>query len=503
MAQSLPEPATPLHKLEFVLLFLLTVLLFIYVTAHLDSRAAQNDAQENLQVGLTLSQTSVYGPTPTSIGYHQREPFIPGLIALMDLGHRVLSFDRANRDCASPEHVTESTCRTSYQSYKILNAFFFALLPIVCFLLTLRLTKHRVLAYGVALWIGLDKTLIEQTHTFVSEVPAAFLVVAATLVSIRFADRATIRKGIGLGVLLAALTLTKVVFAYAWLFILLALVVNAKLQDTFDRRFLVGVTALAAAYAVLVGGYMTRNALQANDFALVENRSYPVHGIRASYNSMSDAEFRAGFTYYLPGSKKDPDLMGRFDIRADNGFRQMGIRAYQDRSEKLSDEGRSPAEVSSELSANAQRDMLESPIQHLKISLLMAYRGLFVMQGFGHESRSRNSTIAQGLGFDNFPRLGVHFPSFVQAVLGIGSFLALLGVALLAWLRRETVLFLAVLLALYSHSVYALVSHFIPRYSVPVLPLRIVALVACLYFVIRGLQKLVHESRLRQSRSNA
>jgi hypothetical protein len=37
--------------------------------------------------------------------------------------------------------------------------------------------------------------------------------------------------------------------------------------------------------------------------------------------------------------------------------------------------------------------------------------------------------------------------------------------------------------ALYSHSVYAAISHFIPRYAIPEIPLRAAALCAMLYFV--------------------
>ena len=86
-------------------------------------------------------------------------------------------------------------------------------------------------------------------------------------------------------------------------------------------------------------------------------------------------------------------------------------------------------------------------------------------------------------GLDSWPRVGWRFDPLSTTLVGLVGFLALLVVPLWFWFgRRRIEVVFVVLPALYLHAVYAVASHFIPRYAQPEVPLRIwaTALLVCL-----------------------
>ena len=85
--------------------------------------------------------------------------------------------------------------------------------------------------------------------------------------------------------------------------------------------------------------------------------------------------------------------------------------------------------------------------------------------------------------FPGWPRFGYGFSIWERTVYDIAATLGLLVVPLGFFVFRDPGWLAATLPALYSHGVYAVASHFIPRYSVPEAPLRIVGLALSVYLV--------------------
>ena len=124
---------------------------------------------------------------------------------------------------------------------------------------------------------------------------------------------------------------------------------------------------------------MVRNFVLLGDFSVVDSgRSALVLARRAVYNTMRDDEFAAGFWYYTP-YKLDLGIpkrsYERFGTRNVDGFRQTGFRA----SARL--DYRRRMQESEMLRAR----MFAEPWRHLKISTLMAWRGLFVHARLGRK----------------------------------------------------------------------------------------------------------------------
>ena len=92
--------------------------------------------------------------------------------------------------------------------------------------------------------------------------------------------------------------------------------------------------------------------------------------------------------------------------------------------------------------------------------------------------------LASIAGWNDWARWGWAYGPIGTSFFNLVSFLALIAVPLWFWRGRGR--FEAMLIfvpAIYSHGVYALASHFLPRYAEPQIPLRVVATMVLLYLV--------------------
>ena len=181
-----------------------------------------------------------------------------------------------------------------------------------------------------------------------------------------------------LGLALAALVLTKVIFTYLWIPIALALAATDLLRRRIN--WTTGGTnrndGSCSRYSK-VGAWMTRNYLVAENFSIVESRTYRVLTLRTHYNTMRNDEWAAGFAYYLPPTGESPWLESfpresfeRFEQRRTTGFRANALRSI----------GR---QENNEMATQSIDSLLADPLRHLKVGLLLAWRGTFVEGGVG------------------------------------------------------------------------------------------------------------------------
>ena len=101
--------------------------------------------------------------------------------------------------------------------------------------------------------------------------------------------------------------------------------------------------------------------------------------------------------------------------------------------------------------------------------------------------------LAEVWGLDSWPRWGWRFDPLSKTLVNLVGFLALLVVPLWFWFgrrsRRIEIVFV-MLPALYLHAVYAVASHFIPRYAQPEIPLRILAVLLLVCLIASSLRRL-------------
>ena len=311
-----------------------------------------------------------------------------------------------------------------------------------------------------------------------------------------------------LGLALAALVLTKAVFVYLWIPIALMLAAADWLRQRVDWTTAGLVGVLCAAHLIPVGGWMARNYLMSGDFSIVEARSASVLGLRVSFNTMRHDEWARGFAYYLPLTRETLQSAGipevsfeRFDMDGENGFRQTSRRRNARRRAELwtddnpaivgLDELGQRRWVNDAMRNEAMARLVVDPVQHLKVSLLLTWRGVFTEEGLGFLRLSDpfNPRLAEVIGWNDWARWHWAYSPIVATIVNLIGVLALIVVPLWFWLGRGR--FEAMLIfvpAIYAHGVYTLASHFLPRYAEPQIPLRVTATMLLLYLAWTSLR---------------
>ena len=472
--------ATTLGRYDAVLLVSLCLALLVYDTGNISLQSRGPDGWQNLKLGLTLAREGQYREYPTQVGYHKREPFMPAVIAIVDLTRRALGHAPLPSQCL---HFPYPECWPKHAPYKVVQVVFLLLAAVGSFLLVLWFTGVKLLAYTSFFLVAKSSGLLYGHDDFYTEIAAAALMVTTSVLSLLALNKRRWRYSALLGLSLTALVLTKVVFAWLWVFIALAFVVSDLLERRFRRSTALLVSVFLAVHFATVGAYMARNFVTSGDFSLVERRSGQVWSLRVAYNEMRDDEFAAGFWYYLP-MISESELVNRGIPRAaferflsenEAGFRTTGDRKYLSRLRH--DEWESGRrEIEREIENDAKAQFLANPWQHLKVSLLLAWRGVFAEYGLGHIHAVRAQRLADRWGFAAWPRWSQGFSGGTSTIVNLTGSLALIAAPLGFWFfRGRFEAMLVTLPALYSHGVYAVASHFLPRFAQPEIPLRVVA----------------------------
>ena len=474
------SPATsPLPRRDIALLAGLCAAIFVYGVGNLSVRPAADDGYQNLTLGLRLVDTGEYGRDGRDAF---REPFMPVIWGVMDRASQWIGLEPVPRDCMI-DNV--SPCRSIYARLKIVNLVFLVAGAAVAFALVRRLTGSAWLACGAFLLAAQNGQLLMGVDRFYTEPHAATLLILTAFFAFRMFHRRRPTDGVWLGLVLAALVLTKVVFVYLWIFIALAFVTLDALDRGIGQSTALLVAVFLASHLVPVGAWMARNHSAVGAFTVVEGRQTGVLLTREAYHNMRDDEFAAAFWYYLPVTK---NRLGDLGIAAQSIERIAPMNANSFR--RRQNRGADPSAL------DVQSRLLTEPWQHLKISLLLAWRGVFLARSvagpsppdrdLGYSPRPRGNTLrlAEQWELLLWPRWGVPFNTLLSTILHLAGFLSLLVVPAWFWLARKRFdVVLIALPALYCHGVYAVATHFIPRYADPETPLRSVTAMLLVFLV--------------------
>ena len=506
------RPAVAPTRVDAVVLTALCLVGLVYCCGNLSLYRATADGQSILRVGVRLAHDGVYRSWPWQVDEHMFEPFGPSLIALTDLASEALGLGAVPIECVDDETATRTRsepCRRQYVPYKATNLVLLFLGAVGVFWLVLRLTSRRTLAYLGFLLTAQSAALLASADSFYTEVHAATLMVAVGGLAWLTATTRRLVLAALLGLALAALVLTKVVFSYLWIPIALALGATDLLRRSLDWRTagLVGVVLIVQCIPIV--GWMTRNYLASGDFSIVEARSGDVLARRVSFNTMRHDEWIAGFAYYLPSGGGSWWLEGtpresfeRFGRQRAHGFRGTALRFLSKRRSELRKEGSvaltrlderdERSGVDDEMAVEARARLLADPVQHLKVGLLLAWRGAFVEEGLGFLGSPLTQRLSDINGVAAWPRWRRAYGATAATLVNLIGFLALLVVPLWFWLGRGR--FEAVLVflpALYAHGAYSMASHFLPRYALPEIPLRVTATMLLLFLAWSSLRRII------------
>lgn len=484
-------------RVSFVVL---CAVLLIFGVGNLSDRPVQADSLEYLALGLNLADTGEYQLPEGAPGYHRREPGMPVVIALTSRVLDALGVAPVAADCAQRESALSQTCRSAYLPLKVLQVICLLAGAVFAMLVIREIGAPWFVQALAVVLLFLDAALIYETHRFTSEILAGALMALVALCAIRALRRQSNGYAHGCGVALACLVLTKVVFAYLWIILGATLVLLLRRRQVPWRRTAVLVASFVLGHCVLVGGYMTRNLVQSGQFELTENLSYPVLAVRANYNEMTNDEYLHGFGLYTPGigvagfqaAEVPAEAFARLVPVYRGSFRQLALNDIEAATSGL--RGAAREEAIARIREEAISTMMSDPLAHLKVSVLLAYRGIFTSRGWGYGFSPEEETLAQKSGW-SVPRIGVPLHPWLRTILDLLLFASLFGVAVVGLVKREYGwLLLLALPALYVHGVYSLVSHFLPRYALPELFVRGASLVCLAYWFFHNWRKQVSDA---------
>ena len=494
--------ATAPTRLDAAVLTVLCLAILVYGFGNLSLYFARADGLQNLRLGIMLAQDGTYRQFPRQVDEHSREPLGPSLIALTDIAAAATGFGALPIECVGDETeiLTRSErCRHQYVPYQVTNLVLLVLGALGVFWLVLRLTGRRTLAYLAFLLTAQSAALLASADSFYTEVHAATLMVAVGGLAWLTATSRRLMLAALLGLALAALVLTKVVFTYLWIPIALALVAADLLRRRLDWTTAGLIGVMLVAQSAPVAGWMARNYWVSGDFSVVEARSADVLLQRAFLNTMRHDEWGAGFAYYLPPTGASgwlegtpPEAFERFERRRSSSFRSVALRFLA--GDELRDDSSGPQTgadanarrrvIDDELADEALTRLLSNPAQHLKVGVLLAWRGVFVEEGQGFLGSPLTQRLADIHGLAAWPRWRRAYGATAATLTNIIGFFSLFLVPLWFWLGRGRFECVLVFLpALYLHGAYSLASHFLPRYALPEIPLRITATALLLHLV--------------------
>lgn len=456
-----------------VLLLITTVLLQAWQAPPTDSIGG--DASQNLRSALNLWKHGIYGESGVgAIPGYRREPFPNWLLA----GHltwivRPPAWIHSEQLVADPRLLTRITQ---------VNLFYLVGLMLALWGLCLRLIRPRGLAHLLALpviFVSADAFAIHELDNLNTELPAAWLLVLLSLTLVLLRQKNQWGWALLAGTVYGCLVLTKASGAYLALLVLPTLTL---LLHQSRRRSLVLTLCVGLGFALTVLPWIGRN-LHEFGTASISQGGGKVLLFRASYNTINSNEFRGAFYAFSP-RKLQKELLGPLmgyasseldcggslqrltkDLSCDHkaiaekrfgDIKSLYLRAQPYELNQLRAEYHAkglPGDPDTYIRSTSLARIKADPLKHVAVSLPLAWRGLWAFT----ENKTWFSIITNGLAMASLlamPWLGILLrrPDWtLTSMVGVGYFLF-----------------------------YALLSHFIPRYSEPLIPLALVCLAVLL-----------------------
>lgn len=508
-----PGQAQARAKTGFAMLLLVSCYAVLFLKAIPEIDSLSNDSRQNVSAMQSLNETGVYQVVlkDDSVSYMYREPFFAYYTYV---AASLLRVDLGDPECTREKNLSaekRQACADVFTNIVKLQLPFWFAAVLGAGLVVQVVLGNALLSFGAIHLSALSWTFQLSSSRALSELHAGALMVFLALFCVLAFKNKALPAFFAAGLSAGFLGITKVIFSPIIVVLLVTFGVLLAFQ-TSRKRLWVSLLVLTLGYAGPVGFWMGRNAIVANDFAIVDARSVGVVNVRSAMNQMTPQEYRAGFYYYTPHIKPRMEEYGiplehytRFDTSNKDGFRLSEQKRYRAELSRLLSAADQSGEQESRLSEDVSKasdqvageavaDIRKNIWGHAKVSLLLAYRGVFIDRGFGLLASPDSDAKRQ-----NLSARALRFSQEQSTLFNLSAALSLLLAPLLAALlyrRRALLIGLAVLPALYCHAIYALVSHFNIRYAVPELPLRYVALMlvlGCLaHVVMRVLRPVLH-----------
>lgn len=384
-------------------------------------------------------------------------------------------------------------------------------------ILSIQLTKKFKIALAAILlswFFFLSSTQhLYSPHT---EIAASMFLMFVTISMVRFYRKSTIQNALILGLFLGLLSLTKMPATYVSLvaIFLLTILIHFK-HDISSTKLAQVIFSVIIAFSLVLTPWVLRNHFSSqqensNIQSAITQRGGNILNSRANLTKRVLANAPAYFYVFAPMSLKESlfeHYLGfkreslwpgaKYDVskfdRPDNRFKQEAIVAgkfYRKKEQQRS--GNKKVSITIKDLLNPQKKFVRdennkkkglekiknSPLEHIQSAVILAWRGMWSFSGKSHPPESYSL---------------YHVGNFLpNVIVNFFCFLSLLLMPLVSLVKKNYELFAFSMFGVGYFWIYALFSHFIPRYSAPLIPITIIATLVVLQ---KFSQKLLKNSK--------
>jgi len=479
-----------MKKLHFWILSISIVLLTMTALLKINGAPLSGDAPNNLDYAYHLSHHGVMATEQDGkiLATHNREPLPIALMALWIQSTPALSNAENLRVLNQPQQL---------KLLKYSNVLWVAALLVGVVLLvrvaTADFLTDQMLFISQLITLFLVATIFpifNIVNNLLTELQAATLLIWLAWAAMLASKTPRVRHFVMVGVLLAALILTKAAFAYIGIGAFMLWSIRA-LQWKQKSLLTGGLIAFLVTIS-LVTPWIIRNYYQVGEWSLA-GRGPIVLIVRAYKSNMTNAEFTGGFYAYGPQwlkptlshltgfNAKDRELGGRRERfrrfhPQDEAARERGDEAsavgfyikatthanniYQSYAKQHADPQLARKLAEQQIKNEAIERIKNNLTGHLKTSLLFAWRGTWPHNTVDGIEISRK-----------IPGVTAWKNKNIASALGLMS---VIGLFLIGLNHRYSHYFAISLFPVGMFSFHALLTHYIPRYSYPMIPIWLV-----------------------------
>lgn len=431
-----------------------------------------SDANHYMKMGYNFIKHQTYSPdnSPNPVPSTYREPGYPTYVGL------AIGLDSELRSMGMDELLGGGRGLVGLRKAQIpllLLAGFLTMYAVYS------LTGSMGLGYVGFLLVGLSMSLMTSIYTLKLEHFLAPLLLIVSIFFYKLVQKQSWKYFVLCGLSLGVLVLTRAVFMYLNIFMVLFLAYLGFSKLIARRKLILGTLLFLACYFVIVGSWQIRNYIHFKSMRLA-GRGGVVLSVRSQYNMMTAKEYFGSFLYWTPdsyikgnlikalygkGAWQEGGALGRLNrSNYSDGYYRTG-RAVRDRLIREYGAKGETSEVDKGVRKAAFGKILSHPFRHIFTTLPIGWRGLFAEKGYA---------------------LRAPFVAAVMSsvLINLAYFGSLFFVAIRSIRLKQWDILSLLLPGLYLYGINSFMTHNIPRYSIPVIPLLSVMLLYTFWLLL-------------------
>jgi 4-amino-4-deoxy-L-arabinose transferase-like glycosyltransferase len=340
------------------------------------------------------------------------------------------------------------------------------------------LTRNIFYGYVALFLTGFSTSLLYAANNLCAEHLAALLMLCVSLFLYKAVKEKDTKYFVLLGAALGLLVLTRGVFQYFIIIILIFLVFLAIVGLFKKRKLLICTIIFSITYFGLIGSWMARNYMHFGRFFITE-RGGIVLLLRSECNMMNRKEYLGAFLYWAPDKYLSESLLKSFfgedAIKPGGALERLNrlndssfylrTKAIWAKVEKEFANQKKSEMVDKRLKSMAKTNILQHPVRHILATLPIGWRGLFAEHGYRLKIPGSGIVINSSV-----PTNIVYFAAFF--------FLTFLSIK-----NRWWELFALILPALYLYGIQTALTHNLARYNKPIIPILVIAMLFVVHYI--------------------